>query len=346
MRGSFHLSVVAIILWPMDEAAPAPIEIALDEFASLDQDLAGAVHHMIEEQGLLETLVSGIAELVPDTSKWRLTVTGDMIATVNRLSRRSDGGSYTTGRGAGEAGAITIPQADGTFDIVISAGVLFATREDVGSVQALIDHATAAAAHLSRHEAGHVALQLRGEHSSSFEDVSGLEGSAASCRRLLAAHIDDSRIERYTAAHAPSPLSTVDHLADAIAHLRIELDASKRAASVDVGSAARRTVVAANNLVRVFAYAAPELGLLPDGSPRRPTPTPDGWDEYVEEFWDAWSRAFNRLRAADAEMSTEELEAVLVELCQIMIGWMGAIGVDWGMDSNGNEYLFWTKAAY
>ncbi|MBT1631493.1 hypothetical protein [Curtobacterium flaccumfaciens] len=327
----------------MDDAAPQSFNVVLDEMASGDLEVAGALGHMIEERGLLETLVLGIVELVPDATRWRLTITGDMVATVNRLSPRV--ASYTTKRGAGEAGAITIPQTDGTFDIVISASVLFATREDTGSVEELIAHATAAAAHLSRHEAGHVALQLRGEDCHSFQDVEGLDGATARWRKMLAAHVDDSRIEQYTATHAPSPLRNADHVADAIAHLRSELNAAKQTWTADMNSAGSRTVIAANNLVRVLAYLAPELGMTADGTPRRPDPTPDGWHEYVEDLWDAWSNAFHRLRSANEEMSSAELGAVLVELCQIMIAWMHSFGVEWGIDGD-DEYIYWVKATY
>lgn len=216
------MSAAASMVTVMTDTPVSPISISLDGFSEdyEDPELAGALSFMIEQQGLLQTLVTGIVELLPDTSLWRLTLTGDMITTVNRVTNRADDNPYTTDRGAGHAGAITLPHEDGTFDIVVSANVLFATREDVESVEALIAHVIAAAAHLSRHEAGHAALRLRGEDADAYEDVGGLSKSDAACRKPLAAHVDDNRIEQYTAVHAPSPLHHVDHLTDAIAHLR------------------------------------------------------------------------------------------------------------------------------
>lgn len=330
-----------------DDPAP-PISISLDGFSEDydDPELAGALSFMIEQQGLLQTLVKGIVELLPDTSLWRLTLTGDIVATVNRIAERADDNPYTTDRGAGHAGAITIPRDDGTFDIVISATVLFATREDVESVDGLIAHVISAAEHLSRHEAGHAALRLRGEDADAYQDVQGLSNSDAACRKPLAAHADDNRIEQYTTVHAPSPLHHVDHLTDAIAHLRAELNEAKHTWRADIGAAAFRTLTAANGLVRVLAYLAPELGLDENGKPRRPDPLPEAWTDYVEGSWDAWSLTFHRLRPVDEPMTTDELGLVLADLCRLMNAWLRSIGVDWGLTENDHEYIFWKNDHY
>jgi hypothetical protein len=153
--------------------APAPtFNVSLDGFPEgQGHELAGALSFMIEQRGLLQTLVTGIIELVPDSRVWRLTLTGDMVSTVNRITERADDNSYSLDRGAGRAGAITIPHDDGTFDIVISVDTLFATREEVSDVEPLVAHVLASAEHLSRHEAGHAALRLRREDADLFWDV-------------------------------------------------------------------------------------------------------------------------------------------------------------------------------
>lgn len=342
------MSAVASMVAVMTDTPAPPISISLDGFSEDydDPELAGALSFMIEQQGLLQTLVTGIVELLPDTSLWRLTLTGDMVATVNRVTERADDNPYTTDRGAGHAGAITLPHDDGKFDIVVSANVLFATREDVESVEALIAHVIAAAEHLSRHEAGHAALRLRGEDADAYQDVEGLSKSDAACRKLLAAHVDDNRIEQYTAVHAPSPLHHVDHLTDAIAHLRAELNEAQRTWRADIGDAAYRTLNAANGLIRVFAYLAPELGLDENGKPRRPNPVPAGWTDYVEDSWDAWSLTFHRLQPVDEPMTTDELGAVLADLCRLMNAWLRSIGIEWGLTDDDQEYIFWEKDSY
>ena len=331
----------------MTNTPASQFSVSLDGFSEEDTpELMGALAFMIEQQGLLQTLVAGIVELLPDSLVWRLTLTGDMAATVNRITERADDSPYTTDRGAGHAGAITLPRDDGTFDIVISVDALFATRKDPESVEELTGHVIAAAEHLSRHEAGHAVLRLRGEDADSYQDVEGLSASDAASRKPLAAHVDDNRIEQYTAAHAPSPLHHVDHLEEAISHLRAELNEAKRTWRADIGAAAYRSLNAANGLVRVRAYLAPELGLDENGTPRRPAPVPEGWTDYVEDSWDHWSGTFHKLRPVDELMTTDQLGAVLAELCRLMNAWMRSIGVDWGLTDDGREYIYWTRDPY
>ena len=158
-------------------------------------------------------LVAGILELLPDPTLWRLTLTGDIVTTVNRLAQRTEDNPHTTDRGAGHVGAITLPHDDGSSDILIAASVLFNARKDVGAEE-LAAHALFTAGHLGRHEAGQAALRLRGEHAVACQDVDGLTATDAACREPLAAHVDDNRIEQYTAVHGLLPLKNVDHLAD------------------------------------------------------------------------------------------------------------------------------------
>lgn len=330
----------------MSDAPDATFQVFLDGFPDGDDVQFGALTYMIQGEGLLATLVAGIMELFPDPTLWRLTITGDLVATVNRISDRGGDNAYTIARGAGVAGAITMPHDDGTFDIVISADALLVTREDVGSVEALSAHVRAAAEHLSRHEAGHAALRRRGEDSDTYQDVDGLDRADAAWRKPLAAHIDDNRIEQYTAARAPSPLHQVDHIAAAIAHLRSELNHAKITWRSDIAAAGARTLRAANSLIRVLAYLAPELGIDEDGKPRRPDPVPEGWAEYIEHSWDAWSLTFHRLRPVDEPMTTASICAVLADLCRLTRAWLRSIGIESGITDDDREYIFWEKNHY
>lgn len=330
----------------MTDASDPKITVSLEGFSDDDPVLAGAVAFMVERHELLRALVTGVLELVPNPELWRLTFTGNFVGTVNRILDRDEANAYSAERGAGHAGAITLPRDDGTFDIVVSAAVLFRTQDDLGSVEALVAHVLSAADHLSRHEAGHAALRLRGEDADAYQGVQGLRPSDAACRKPLAAHVDDNRIEQYTAIRSPSPSRHAAHLADAISHMRSEFNAAKRDWRADIGAAAYRTLTAANSLVRVMAYLAPELGLDEDGKPRRPAPLPEGWVDYMEDSWDAWSRTFHRLRPVDEVMTVDEIGAVLGDLCRLMNAWLRSIGVNSGITENGQEYIYWEKDSY
>lgn len=212
-----------------DAPTTAPINISLNDFDGDEDEITrGALTVMLNHGGLARTLVDGILELVPDPTLWRLTISGNMGRTVDVLTGRGADNPFTTARGAGHVGGITLTRNDGTFDIVISGNTLVATREDVGSPEALLEHTLRNGAHLARHEAGHAALALRGEDSGSYRDVTGLTPTDDAHRPHLALHIEDHRIERYTAVHAPSPFMHAEHLTDAIAHLRRELNYSKQ----------------------------------------------------------------------------------------------------------------------
>ncbi len=330
-----------------DAQAANPITISFAHFDDEDDAYArGALTRILQEFGLAQVLVVGILELVPDSSLWRLTISGDMVQTVNELTERGDDNPYTTDRGAGHVGGITLPHEDGTFDIVISGHALVETSVELGSVEELVQHALAAGGHLSRHEAGHAALHIRGEDSATFHDPQGLPPADGVWRKHLASHIDDHRIERYTAVHAPSPFLHVDHLADAIAHLRDELNESKRTWRDDIGQALFRTMTAANGLIRVIAYLSAELGLDEQGHPRRPDPTPQGWGDYLEESWNAWSLTFHRLRPVNEPMTLGELELILVSLCRLAPIWLRTIGINYGITDDDREFIFWERDNY
>lgn len=330
-----------------DEQVANPITISFAHFDGEDEaEARGALTRLLQEFGLAHALVTGILELVPDSSLWRLTISGDMVQTVNELTERGEDNPYTTDRGAGHVGAITLPHDDGTFDIVISGHVLVETRDEFDSVEEFVHHIVTNAEHLSRQKAGHAALRIRGEDSEAFHDPQGLAPTDGVWRKHLAAHIDDHRIERYTAVHAPSPFLHVDHLTDAIAHLRDELNQSKRTWRDDIGEALFRTMTAANGLIRVIAYLSAELRLDEHGRPRRPEPAPAGWDEYLEDSWDAWSLTLHRLRPVDEAMTVGELKLILVSLCRLATTWLHSIGINYGITDDDREFIFWERDHY
>lgn len=96
----------------------------------------------------------------------------------------------------------------------------------------------------------------------------------------------------------------------------------------------------------MFAYLAPELGLDAQGAARRPHPLPEGWEDYVEASWDAWSLTFHRLRPVDETMSLEDLGDVLADLCRLMTSWLQSIGVVAGLTDGEEFYIFWTEESY
>jgi hypothetical protein len=153
---------------------------------------------LIENSGLLLFMAAAALEVMPDAGKWRLTLTGDFIATINSLEARGDGNLYTVERGPGLAGARTVPRGDGTYDLVIDANMLFQADHELVSVEEAIIHLRGLARHLPFHEAGHALLHVRGEDANQYSELVTGSMTELALRRRLATHLDDFRIERMT----------------------------------------------------------------------------------------------------------------------------------------------------
>lgn len=326
----------------MTEPGQNQLPLKLDHIQ--DENLP-ALMYLIEHEGLGSVLATKILSLLPDSQTWRLTITGDIVKTVNAIEARDGENSYTTERGAGHVGARTITHEDGTSDIVISDFVFFAklAEEDCGPEQ-VIGYALSTAAHLALHEAGHALLRNRGEGSETYQDLPTLPPTPYAWRKHLANHIEDHRIEQYTKRHAPSPFSQTDHFADSLAHFRAELNESVANWQADPESAIVRTMTAANDLIRAMVYLSAELGIENDEA-LRPADPPEGWNEYIEADWNEWSLTLHRLKAAAEPMHPKEISAVLSDLCVLADSWLRSNGVHYDM-SDQRDSLYWTKVQY
>ncbi len=329
----------------MSDGAGSVRTVDLVKYERLDATVAPIVGMLFERYGLADVLVQHVSEVVHDPDLWSITLTGDLVATVNALEARQETDGYTTDRGAGTVGGRTISHADGTFDIVLAADTLVITQRELATIEEAVEHALRAAAHVAAHEAGHVALALRRENSCRFEDLVTVTGAERLWRCHLAAHVDDYRIERMTARTAPSPLAIVAHVEDAIAHFRDELNFSRATWKTDIEQASVRTLTAANGVVRVIAYLAAELGTA-GAAAVRPEVLPAGWDLYLADAWDAWSLTFARLSPADEPMNVAAIGAVLNDLCRMAIAWLDSIGVVSRVDEQQNQYIYWLEDSY
>lgn len=330
-----------------DESGLPPISVQLSHFGR-DPAFDAVFQGVVINQNVLSYLAAEIMRLVPDTASWRLTVSGDLAASVNDMKTKRTGAPYTVERGSGRAGAITMPYGDGTFDVIVSADVLLAiSEEDVEDPPRMIARVIAAARHLGRHEAGHILLAQRGEDGDKYRDLpTWVSATEMGWTHVLAAHIDDNRIEQHTRVDVPSPYLQVDGLGAAIQHLRDELNAARGSWADDIDAAMRRTGAAINSMLRVIAYLSAELGLRADGSPARPLSLPEGWDEYLESYWDRWSSAYHQLRPVDEPMSQLEIARVLGDLCELAVEWCNAIGYVTGVDPLGRPYSSWIRNEY
>ena len=215
----------------------------------------------------------------------------------------------------------------------------------MGSVEALTTHMRAAAEHLSRHEAGHAALRLRAEDSDSCRDVDGLNKGDAAWRQPFAATLTTTAssstqaptpCHRYTRSitsrprlHAYAPSST-----------KVGRPGSQTSPLPAVGQSGPRTVSSACLLTwRRSSESMSTTSLAAETPPR-------GWDDCIEDSWDAWSHTFHRLTPVNAAMTTDSIGAVLADLCRLTRAWLRSIGIESGTTDDDREYIFWEKDHY
>lgn len=317
--------------------------ITIDIVDIADQEYGLLVVNAFSQWEVLGLLAGSVLQLLPDPATWRLWLTGDLRATVDRVDPQPE--AYTLERGAGRAGARTSRGADGVYDIVIDVASFLTL--DTQDPEEMGSHARAAAAHLGLHEAGHAELDRRGENDSCYQEQMQGSNTERGWRRVLACHLDDFRIERMTRDRAPAPNSQIPGLAGALEHLSAELTASKAAWTVDIAAANVRSIEALSATIRVIAYTTAELGLTEDGRHGvPPADPPAGWARYLESSWDAWALVFHEARAADREMTSDELAAVLARLCRLTVRWSDSIGFQWRLSEDLRESAYWTSASY
>jgi hypothetical protein len=331
---------------PSETTAPA-YQIGIEHFDVLDDEFATALVNILNNTGLANALVAGLLLQLPDPDTWRLTISGDVVASVNAIEQREEGNEYTLERGVGEVGARTINALDGTYDIVIGAWS-FMPAFEVSSPEELVNYMHNIGTHLAIHESGHAILHQRGEDSEAFQDLSTGTKTERTWRKHLAAHLDDFRIEKMTNRTTPSPSSHVESVGDTLAHMRKELTESNVLRLTDGEAATSRSSTAVNDLIRVMTYLGAELGAggkIAKGM--RPDPLPEGWDEYLEEIWDAWALNLDRLKPADDSMTVDEIASVLTDLCKIVVLWsQSIIGYHFEMHDDGSWTANWSRATY
>jgi hypothetical protein len=328
--------------------APEPeYRVGIEHFDALDDEFATAMVDILNNTGLANTLVAGLLLHLPDPCTWRLTISGDVVASVNTIEQLDEGNGYTIERGVGEVGARTINAHDGTYDIVIGAWS-FMPAFEVSSADELVEYIHRMGSHLAIHESGHAILHQRCEDSEAFQDLATGSKTERAWRKHLAAHIDDFRIEKMTNRTAPSPSSNVEGIGDTLVHMRKELTESNVLRLTDGETAAFRSSTAVNDLIRVMTYLSAELGAggkVTKGM--RPGLLPDGWHEYLEEFWDTRALTLDRLKPADEPMTVEEIAAVLTDLCKIVVVWsQNIIGYHFEMHDDGSWTAHWYRATY
>jgi len=311
---------------------------------ALAQDV---ITRILDEGGLAQALASHFLALAPDPSTWRLTLTGDMVKSVNAIRGLSGESSYTVERGSGQAAGRTMKREDGTFDIVLSDVLFHADLQTGETVEDRLQWIGRMYAHLAAHEAGHVALGQRGEDVDVFVPlISSLPPNQLIWQNVVGVCVEELRCDQYANRVAPVGTTQADGFQDAISHFRNELEEASASWGADIHAAYAKTMGAVSVFLRVLTLVAAETGTDADGQPIKPDSLFVGWNEYVEPIWNEWSSTLHRLGPADIPMSSSAEAEVGCALCRCIPGWLATIGIGHEIDPVRGESMYWTKTRY
>ncbi|MDO7881787.1 hypothetical protein [Antiquaquibacter soli] len=296
------------------------------------------------EGGLFrEILVWALSDadaLVPPGVVWRIHFTGDMVTSVAELNGTSEGETYTLDRGANVVAGKTIKQPDGSFDVVVSFDVWnVAVSED-------IDHSVQEMAltlrHTLMHEAGHVAIDARGEDALDLiDDVDGLDRASVEWARHLGFMLEDYRIELALHSLAPNQIPRVSMISEDLALFDAERSRSQRVGAEGRFVEGREVMLKAMvDLTRVLAYLAAECV--------DPVPTLVGadlerWNRFVAPTWESWVAAYGAALPATQPMARTEIIEIIRTLSRLAPAMLSSVGFERTFEGD-NEAVWWLRS--
>ncbi len=308
---------------------------------------ADFVKRMLTDYGLGQVILTRILTLLPDPTAWRLTISGDMVSTVNRICGLSGDSSYTVQRGSGEVGGRTMKAEDGTFDIVLSGVLLFPDPANWDTLDDCLKWISDEYQHLAAHESGHGALGQRGEDADVFVPlVDLLLPTELIWRNSVGIYVVELRCDQYANRVAPVGTTQADGLQEALLFFRRELDEASKLSQSNIQIAYDKTMSAVSLFLRVLTLVAAETGIDAEGQVIKPYSQFEGWNEYVEPIWGEWSSTLHRLHAADISMAAGEEAEVARELCKCIPRWLETIGIHHVIDPIQGQFMYWMKNHY
>lgn len=311
--------------------------VALDYMA--DDDLG----QILFEGGLirdhLAIVIADVDALVPDGTEWRIHITGDLVRSVNDLDPAYATTPYTVGRGANTVGGKAVTQEDGTFDVLVSPSVWHVEESD-DVPQAIADMA-ARVRHTFMHEAGHVAIDARGEDTLSiFPTIENLPFFEQVWSRHLGFMLEDYRIEIALAPIAPIPSPWVGSIGNDLAHFDAERSRSHEVGAVQGNFAEGRDVMieATVHLTRALAYLAAETS---DPTPDLAGEDLERWNRFVAPTWPAWVAAYGLATPANEPMTADAIAELIARLAALGPAFMSSVGFERTLSSTGEEQVWW-----
>jgi hypothetical protein len=265
-----------------------------------------------------ERATNRLVEIIGDYEDLRLTVTTDFRGAVRRVVTDADyAAAYEQERDFAVAMAKTIPQDDGSTDLVIDARI-FSLAAEPGSAERAFEH-----------EGLHVAMRLRGESLHDIRERRGLvQGSAAGLFASMAGmSCEEYRVERTVLASEPSRvLDDVAWFGETMCRFDSHIRRVSRQYQLDhdVGAIHKEVMEAFHALATWTAY----VSAFRDAADQPlTTDVPNGVGTRVlGAAWHALSGALRMLPPADAQCSREDLDRFAATVEECLVEWLRQIG--------------------
>jgi hypothetical protein len=317
------------------------------EYASSEFARAAASDGIVKSS--IVFVANVLAARLPDIN-WMLAISENMARSIlDRHPAQDADGEDTLERGSNVVAARTLRNGDGSFDFLVSSTMFLIYRwadQTQPIPQDEIDRVWAVLEHTAVHESCQANLEVHGEDAPAYQDTITLPPTQFAYRAMLAITLDECRAERVANCAARVRPTRSTTFGDDLTHFRIELNESLPMVASNFMGALTRTMTAVSELVKALAYLAAELEPNADGQAPRPQPVPDGWDEYVEQSWDAFYAIFRDAPDADTRATVDELAATLSMLCQFVSAWLETIGVRYAMYDDHSQSCYWLRSSY
>lgn len=274
----------------------------------------------------LQRCMAAFGEIVERTDEVRFTITSDFVGAVReRVSDPDYAAAYEQHRRFEVAAAKTIPQDDGTIDLVMDVGLLH-RQTDPGVAERTF-----------RHEAYHVAIHQRGEALTDIRERHGLDRWSVGGIYLSMAGIacEEFRVER--ALWDQGEVEKWTEFADTATRLEERVREVSRQYQDDpnVGTISHDVMEAVHSVATWTGYvAAARDGGDPAGD------VPDDVDERVlGQPWRDAVAELERLPAADLPADRDELDRHAMQVALVLAKWIMHIGFGWEELDDGRMYF-------
>jgi len=287
---------------------------------------------------LLEAVLGRIAAAAPRPDEVTLVLAGDFAASVQRRLP-ADHPPYTTDRAGGVAIAKTMDRDDGGYDIVMGIGWLFGRGDEEEQEEALwrVDNLL----HTAIHEAQHVATGQRGEATNGARATLGRAGVHSEYVASAGVVMEEYRAVIVATREHPRCdddisvdcwLSTLESVDAALQHAASTLD------ETDVTPTCNAVFGTAHTMWISLGYLAAGLRAidhdLTDGERRKH----ELWWRLADPYWDDFVAILAKIPPADTPMDKAELDAVVLELADLLPVWLNEIGFEYCDDGEGRYF--------